>query len=359
MAKDIVQATNNKGVAGWSLKTDDNATVDPTINWQEGQAPSTVNNSARAMMTRIREEHDLIFNTLENSWGSKFLYVEIGSYTLEDNKNGAFNLNMVLAKKLTDEQYADFQAGKLFLAVNWDGGIPNNPVYKTLTTQDIITLSLSIPTASTTHLWHPYVVLSFFGTWHETNRITLHELSYIINNLMGYVAEKTTPPSNSMRTVRSIPMHRSYIDYRIIKTTDIGSNELTIKISWYYISPCEIVLTVEPRGSIKADSDGTRIGYLTFGLANPDYDLKFTWDDLTLLDSTTREGVVYTGDGAEVPWFSIGSFSPGPHSVTINLPKRWDGVRYRFHAKLTTDAHFKLYPMNIIPEPGKTYPIIT
>ena len=37
----------------WREKAGDNASSDPTINWREGQAPSTVNNSARAMMSRL------------------------------------------------------------------------------------------------------------------------------------------------------------------------------------------------------------------------------------------------------------------------------------------------------------------
>jgi microcystin-dependent protein len=37
----------------WSQTADNNATADSNINWREGQAPSTVNNSARAMMAAI------------------------------------------------------------------------------------------------------------------------------------------------------------------------------------------------------------------------------------------------------------------------------------------------------------------
>ena len=37
----------------WSTTAANNATADPSINWQEGQAPSTVNDSARAMMAVI------------------------------------------------------------------------------------------------------------------------------------------------------------------------------------------------------------------------------------------------------------------------------------------------------------------
>ncbi|MET3560795.1 microcystin-dependent protein [Bartonella japonica] len=39
----------------WSLTADANAHSDDLINWAEGQPPSSVNNSARAMMQRVRE----------------------------------------------------------------------------------------------------------------------------------------------------------------------------------------------------------------------------------------------------------------------------------------------------------------
>jgi len=39
----------------WDIVAANNATSDPAINWQEGQPPSTVNNSARAMMERVKE----------------------------------------------------------------------------------------------------------------------------------------------------------------------------------------------------------------------------------------------------------------------------------------------------------------
>lgn len=42
-------------VYDWSLIAADNANSDASINWAEGQPPSTVNNSARAMMQRVKE----------------------------------------------------------------------------------------------------------------------------------------------------------------------------------------------------------------------------------------------------------------------------------------------------------------
>jgi microcystin-dependent protein len=42
----------------WSQTAAGNATADPSINWQEGQAPSSVNDSARAMMASIAKHRD-------------------------------------------------------------------------------------------------------------------------------------------------------------------------------------------------------------------------------------------------------------------------------------------------------------
>jgi hypothetical protein len=42
----------------WSQTAATNATADATINWREGQAASTVNNSARAMMAAIAKKRD-------------------------------------------------------------------------------------------------------------------------------------------------------------------------------------------------------------------------------------------------------------------------------------------------------------
>ncbi|MDD9333366.1 MAG: phage tail protein, partial [Bartonella sp.] len=39
----------------WSLVAAENARADEIINWAEGQPPSSVNDSARAMMQRVKE----------------------------------------------------------------------------------------------------------------------------------------------------------------------------------------------------------------------------------------------------------------------------------------------------------------
>ena len=42
----------------WSVTAANNATADATINWAEGQAPSSVNDSARAMMAAVAKHRN-------------------------------------------------------------------------------------------------------------------------------------------------------------------------------------------------------------------------------------------------------------------------------------------------------------
>ena len=44
---------NNGGVYTWSQSAANNATFDNTVNWEEGQAPSSINDSGRAMMASV------------------------------------------------------------------------------------------------------------------------------------------------------------------------------------------------------------------------------------------------------------------------------------------------------------------
>src|SRR5216683_3849718 len=47
-----------QGLYIWSKTAASNSNADPSINWAEGQAPSSVNDSARAMMARVAEYRD-------------------------------------------------------------------------------------------------------------------------------------------------------------------------------------------------------------------------------------------------------------------------------------------------------------
>jgi len=46
------------GVVSWSQTAANNASADSTVNWAEGQAPSTVNDSARALMASVAKYRD-------------------------------------------------------------------------------------------------------------------------------------------------------------------------------------------------------------------------------------------------------------------------------------------------------------
>jgi hypothetical protein len=47
-----------QGFWTWSKTAATNASVDSSVNWAEGQPPSSINDSARAMMARIAEYRD-------------------------------------------------------------------------------------------------------------------------------------------------------------------------------------------------------------------------------------------------------------------------------------------------------------
>ena len=54
----------------WSKTASADATADPTINWAEGQAPSTVNDSARGMMAATAQWRDDISGTITTGGAS-------------------------------------------------------------------------------------------------------------------------------------------------------------------------------------------------------------------------------------------------------------------------------------------------
>lgn len=51
-------ASSQGAIWQWSKTANTNATADPSINWSEGMSPSSVNDSARAMMARVAEWRD-------------------------------------------------------------------------------------------------------------------------------------------------------------------------------------------------------------------------------------------------------------------------------------------------------------
>jgi microcystin-dependent protein len=70
----------------WSKTASSNATADATINWAEGQAPSTVNDSARAMMAAAAKYRDDVAGIIATG-GSSSAYTVTSSQAFESLVN--------------------------------------------------------------------------------------------------------------------------------------------------------------------------------------------------------------------------------------------------------------------------------
>lgn len=84
----------------WSKTADNNATADPTINWAEGMSPSSVNDSARALMARAAEYRDDISGSVTSGGTST-------AYTLATNQAAGGN---AIGSPPTDGQMLAFRA---------------------------------------------------------------------------------------------------------------------------------------------------------------------------------------------------------------------------------------------------------
>src|SRR5262245_54777847 len=67
----------------WSQTASADATADSTINWAEGQAPSSINDSGRAMMAAIAKYRDDIGGAIATG-GTSTAYT-VSSYEVFDN----------------------------------------------------------------------------------------------------------------------------------------------------------------------------------------------------------------------------------------------------------------------------------
>ena len=65
---------NNGGVYTWSQSAANNATFDNTVNWQEGQSPSSINDSGRAMMASVAKYRDDISGSIVTT-GTSTAYI--------------------------------------------------------------------------------------------------------------------------------------------------------------------------------------------------------------------------------------------------------------------------------------------
>lgn len=74
-------------ISQWSTTAANNATADPSINWKEGQAPSTVNDSARAMMAALAVSWQ---NGEWQNQGDTPTYVSGTQFTVPTNRTSVY-----------------------------------------------------------------------------------------------------------------------------------------------------------------------------------------------------------------------------------------------------------------------------
>jgi microcystin-dependent protein len=185
-------------IYSWSQTASSNATADATINWAEGQAPSTINDSARAMMAATAKYRDDIAGAIVTT-GTSTAYA-VSSYSVFDTlahlngqviaftphaTNGAtvtLNVDSLGAKPLRSAPNAELLAGVLiqgtpYLAVynNSDGafylqGFYGNPY--------------NIPVGASIEYWGSTAPNSSF-VFPYGQAISRTVYSYLFNNVFG------------------------------------------------------------------------------------------------------------------------------------------------------------------------------
>jgi hypothetical protein len=77
------------GVPLWSTTASSNATADPGINWAEGQAPSTVNNSARGEMASIANWRDDLYGRTTSGTSTAYTVTTGSTFASASDMSGA------------------------------------------------------------------------------------------------------------------------------------------------------------------------------------------------------------------------------------------------------------------------------
>ena len=77
------------GVPLWSKTASSNASSDPAINWAEGQAPSSVNDSARALMASVAKWRDDLYGLTTGGTSTAFTVTTNSTYASASDMSGA------------------------------------------------------------------------------------------------------------------------------------------------------------------------------------------------------------------------------------------------------------------------------
>jgi hypothetical protein len=114
------------GLWNWSTTAANNATADPSINWQEGQAPSTVNDSARAMMAAIAAQFQTGWEWQE--WGDTPTYVNGTQFTVSGNLTSRYAVGRRIRASVSAGTVYGTITGSSYtslttVTVAWDAGV--------------------------------------------------------------------------------------------------------------------------------------------------------------------------------------------------------------------------------------------
>lgn len=77
------------GVPLWSKTASSNSTADPAVNWAEGQSPSSVNDSARAMMSSVAKWRDDLYGLTTGGTSTAFTVTTNATYASASDMSGA------------------------------------------------------------------------------------------------------------------------------------------------------------------------------------------------------------------------------------------------------------------------------
>lgn len=77
------------GVPLWSTTAASNATADPAVNWAEGQSPSSVNDSARAMMSSVAKWRNDLYGLTTGGTSTAYTVTTNSTYASATDMSGA------------------------------------------------------------------------------------------------------------------------------------------------------------------------------------------------------------------------------------------------------------------------------
>ncbi|MET4181733.1 microcystin-dependent protein [Bradyrhizobium sp. JR7.2] len=195
------------GVPAWSQTAATNATADSTVNWQEGMAPSAVNDSARAMMASLAKWRDDNAGLLLTGGTST-------AYTLTSN-TGFFSKATMNGAEIAVTIHTTNGASP---TLNVDG-LGADPII-------IDTVSSTTPVPSATLLTGGVYTLVYYNTGNTWRLKDFYQLPFTvpIGGLLDY-AGSTVPSSNFVFPIGQAISRTTYAACFALMGTTYGAGD--------------------------------------------------------------------------------------------------------------------------------------